>query len=272
MAVVWELNHRDPVVEISLLRERNFAISNCFYFIFGFVLFGSTVLIPQMLQSLYGYTATDAGLVLGPGALVIVFMAPIVVRLVKRIPVSRLIAVGFVILGIAMWHYASFNIETDYRHEALARCLQGLGLAFLFVPTSQLAYSRLPREKNNKASSLTNLFRNQGGSFGIAFVTTMIERRSQYHRSVLVSNVTEYNSTYRSALDGITQRLYHSGYSLPDAAHRALAQINALVDQQSALLGFLDCFWILGCIAFGSALLTFFIRRFNQGGGGASAH
>jgi DHA2 family multidrug resistance protein len=272
MAVVWELNHRDPVVEISLLRERNFAISNCFYFIFGFVLFGSTVLIPQMLQSLYGYTATDAGLVLGPGALVIVFMAPIVVRLVKRIPVSRLIAVGFVILGIAMWHYASFNIETDYRHEALARCLQGLGLAFLFVPTSQLAYSRLPREKNNKASSLTNLFRNQGGSFGIAFVTTMIERRSQYHRSVLVSNVSSYNSAYRTVIDGISQRLYHSGYSLTEATHRALAQVNALVDQQSALLGFLDCFWILGCIAFGSALLTFFIHKFNQGGGGAAAH
>ncbi len=88
VAVVWELRQQDPVVELRLLRERNFALSNAFYFLFGFVLFGSTVLIPQMLQSLYGYTATDAGLVLGPGAMVIVVMAPLIVRLVKRIPVG----------------------------------------------------------------------------------------------------------------------------------------------------------------------------------------
>ena len=202
----------------------------------------------------------------------IVFMAPIVVRLVKRIPVSRLIAFGFIVLGIAMWHYASFNLETDYRHEALARVLQGFGLAFLFVPTSQLAYSRLPREKNNKASSLTNLFRNQGGSFGIAFVTTMIERRSQYHRSVLVAHITEYDPNFRASLAAITERFVRFGYSLPDAAHRALAQVNAIVDQQAALLGFFDCFWMLGIIAFAAALLTFFIRKFNQGGGSAAAH
>src|SRR5271165_180140 len=109
-AVIWELRQQDPVVELALLKERNFAISNIFYFLFGFILFGSTVLIPQMLQSLYGYTATDAGLVLGPGALVIVILAPLVVQLVKRVPVSRLIGFGFVILGCALWYYASFNL------------------------------------------------------------------------------------------------------------------------------------------------------------------
>src|SRR6202034_1647035 len=87
-AVIWALRYPDPVVELALLKERNFAISNAFYFMFGFTLFGSTVLIPQMLQSLYGYTATDAGLVLGPGAMVIVLMAPLVVQMVRRIPVS----------------------------------------------------------------------------------------------------------------------------------------------------------------------------------------
>ena len=270
-AVIWELNHADPVVEIALLRERNFAISNAFYFIFGFVLFGSTVLIPQMLQSLYGYTATDAGLVLGPGALVIVVMAPIVVRLVKRIPVAVLIAFGFAILGSAMWHYASFNLDTDYRHEAFARVIQGFGLAFLFVPTSQLAYSRLPRNKNNKASSLTNLFRNQGGSFGIAFVTTMIERRTQFHRSVLVTHVTDSDPVFSSALSSITERFVQSGYSVSEAAHKALAQVDAIVQQQAALLGFLDCFWMLGVVAFCAGCLTLFIRKFNQRGD-APAH
>src|SRR5215813_9300662 len=203
-AVVWELRQQDPVVELKLLRERNFALSNAFYFLFGFVLFGSTVLIPQMLQSLYGYTSTDAGLVLGPGAMVIVVMAPLIVRLVKRIPVSWMIGLGFTVLGCAMWYFASFNLATNYGKEAWARAVQGFGIAFLFVPTSQLAYSYLPKNKNNKASSLTNLFRNQGGSFGIAFVSTMVARRAQYHQSVLVGHVTSSDAGFNSSLAGIT--------------------------------------------------------------------
>src|SRR6202041_921712 len=131
VAVIWRLRYPDPVVKLALLKERNFAISNAFYFMFGFTLFGSTVLIPQMLQSLYGYTATDAGLVLGPGALVIVFMAPIIVKLLPRVGAKTLILVGFCTLALSMFHFSSFDLTTDYRHEVWARALQGLGLSFL---------------------------------------------------------------------------------------------------------------------------------------------
>src|SRR6202049_1319397 len=158
------VGHPDPVVEIRLLADRNFAIANFYYFLFGFALFGSTVLIPQMLQSLYGYTATDAGLVLGPGAFVIVALAPLVVRILPKVGIKPMIFTGYIIFAFAMWHFVSFNLGTDYRHIAFARALQGLGIAPLFVPVSQLAYSFLPKNKNNKASSLTNLFRNQGAS------------------------------------------------------------------------------------------------------------
>jgi len=270
-AIVWELRHRDPVVEIALLKERNFAIANVYYFLFGFVLFGSTVLIPQMLQSLYGYTATDAGLVLGPGAMVIVILAPLVVRLVNRIPVARLLAVGFSVLGLSMWYFASFNLATNYAREAGARALQGLGLAFLFVPMTQLAYSYLPRDKNNKASSLTNLFRNQGGSFGIAFVTTVLARRAQYHQSVLVTHVTNFGPTLSLSLAGIANRFVEHGYSAADASASALAQVYAMVQRQANMLGFLDCFWLLGLVAFIGPLLAIFIRKFRQGGS-AAAH
>jgi DHA2 family multidrug resistance protein len=270
-AVFWEVRHPDPVVEIALLKERNFAIANAYYFLFGFVLFGSTVLIPQMLQSLYGYTATDAGLVLGPGAMVIVILAPLVVRLVNRIPVARLLALGWFVLGLAMWYFASFNLATNYAREAWARALQGLGLAFLFVPASQLAYSYLPREKNNKASSLTNLFRNQGGSFGIAFVTTMLARRAQYHQSVLVTHVRNFNPTLSANLEGIAHRFVEHGYSKSDASVRALARVYAMVQQQASILAFLDCFWILGLVALLGVPLAIFIRTFRQGGS-AAAH
>jgi len=270
VAIVWELHHPDPVIELGLLKERNFAIANVFYFLFGFVLFGSTVLIPQMLQSLYGYTATDAGLVLGPGAMVIVVMAPLIVILVRRIPVAGMIGFGFAVLGLAMWYFASFNLATDYRHEAWARAIQGFGIAFLFVPTSQLAYSYLPKNKNNKASSLTNLFRNQGGSFGIAFVTTMLERRTQFHRSVLAAHVTSTDVNLRTWLANVAAQFAQRGYSTADAAIHALAQADAVLQRQAAFLASMDCFWLLGVIALTGPVLAFFIRKFHQGGGGAA--
>src|SRR6266446_4063602 len=266
VAVVWELRQQDPVVELRLLRERNFALSNAFYFLFGFVLFGSTVLIPQMLQSLYGYTATDAGLVLGPGAMVIVVMAPLVVRLMKRIPVAPLIGMGFAILGLALWRFASFNLATNYANEAWARALQGLGIAFIFVPVSQLAYSNLPKAKNNKASSLTNLFRNQGGSFGIASVTTMLARRTQYHQSVLVAHNTPLDERYRELLENLTAYFGAHGFSHADAVVHAQAQAFGLLERQATFLGFLDCFTALGWFVLMGVPLVFLILKFRTTG------
>jgi DHA2 family multidrug resistance protein len=271
-ALWWELRHPDPVVEIQLLKNRNFALASAFYFLFGFVLFGSTVLIPQMLQSLFGYTATLAGLVLGPGAMVIVVLAPVVVRLVKRVPLGALIAFGYSVLGLAMWYYASFNLETDYGKEALARAIQGFGLAFLFVPTSQLAYSYLPKNKNNKASSLTNLFRNQGGSFGIAFVTTMTQRRSQFHETVLTVHASDSNPEFVSRLDQLTSVFHQQGFSKVDASQHAMAQLYSLLQRQADMLSYADVFWLLGVIALSVPVLTLFIRKPRPQGEAAPAH
>jgi DHA2 family multidrug resistance protein len=168
-----------------------------------------------------------------------------------------------------MWYIASFNLATDYAREAWARALTGLGIAFMFVPISQLAYSYLPKEKNNKASSLTNLFRNQGASFGIAFVTTMLARRTQYHQSVLVSHISTFDQTLTATLAGITNRFVERGYSAADAAVNSVAQVHAIVQQQATMLAFLDCFWVLGVIAFIGVPLTFFVRKFKQGNSAA---
>jgi MFS transporter, DHA2 family, multidrug resistance protein len=270
VATVWEWRHPDPVVEIRLLGERNFAIANFFYFLFGFTLFGSTVLIPQMLQSLYGYTATDAGLVLGPGAAVIVVLAPVMVRLLPKVGVKPMIAVGYCIFALSMWYYASFDLGTDYKHEAFARMIQGLGIAPLFIPVSQLAYSFLPKDKNNKASSLTNLFRNQGASFGIAFATTVVARRTQYHRSVLVAHATPLSAPYQTVLKNLSAYFSRHGYSAADAATHAHAQFGRILDHQASLLASLDCFWLLGCACLIGAPLVFFTRNFRSAGPGSS--
>jgi len=214
-AVFWELNQKDPIVDLRLLKTRNFAIANLFYFVFGFGLFASTTMIPQILQTLYGYRAIDAGLVLGPGAFMITLLAPVGAQLVqRRIVEPRILLFGAVlVVGISFLYYGHFTLETDHSHYAMARALQGLGYGFFFVPLSVIAYSQLKPGQNNKASSLTNFFRNWGGSFGIAFITTMSERRSNFHQS------TRHKSAHRFAGSATT---CESMGSLPAYA-RALA-------------------------------------------------
>ena len=150
-----------------------------------------SVPIPQILQSLYGYRATDAGLVLGPGALVFTLFAPIAAQLIQRqiVSVRVLLTISLVTVAAAMWYFSTFTPATDYAHYALARAYQGLGYGFFFVPVNVLAYSQLRPDQNNRASSLTNLFRNWGGSFGIAFITTASERRHQFHQTNLGSAI-----------------------------------------------------------------------------------
>ena len=271
-AIWWEWRHDDPVVELTLLRERNFAIANLYYFLFAFGLFGSTVLIPEILQTLFGYTATDAGLVLGPGAAVITLLAPFVVRIVPRIGARRLLAASFTIAALSFFYYGGMTTATDYTHFAMARCFQGFGYAFMFVPVSQLAYSYLPRNKNNKGSSLTNLCRNWGGSFGIAFVTTMLERRTQYHQSVLVINLTSADGTVREFVRTSSHYLVTRGASTPDAIHQAYGLAASMMTQQAAMLAFMDCFRLLGVIVLMGLPLAFIIRRFQIGAAGGAAH
>jgi MFS transporter, DHA2 family, multidrug resistance protein len=186
-AIFWELRQNDPVIDLRLFQNRQFAISATLLFVFGFGLFGTTTMIPQLLQSLYRYRAIDAGLVLGPGALMITLLAPVSAQLVQRRIVQPRVLLACSLLGVAasMYYYSSFNLATNYGHYAMARVFQGIAYAFFFVPLNVVAYSELRPEQNNRASSLTNLFRNWGGSFGIAFITTASERRFDYHQSVL---------------------------------------------------------------------------------------
>jgi DHA2 family multidrug resistance protein len=270
-AVMYEWRHHDPVVEIQLFKERNFALANALYFGFFFVLFGSTVLIPQILQSLYGYTATDAGLVLGPGAFVIVLMAPVVVRLIPKTGAKKLIIAGSIFVGLAMWRFASLDLGSDYRSYALARALQGVGLGFFFVPVISLAYSYLPANKNNKASSITNLFRNLGGSFGVAFMTTVLERRTQFHHSVLVQQLTPENPIFNQRLETVTQYLANTGTSAADASQKAYGLISGVANQQAAFLGAIDCFHVLGWVALGTMVLALMTKPYRSAGS-AGAH
>ncbi len=272
IAILWEWHHQDPVVELTLLRERNFRIACIYYFLFGFGLFGSTVLIPEILQTLFGYTATDAGLVLGPGAAVITLLAPLVVRIVPRIGAKRLLGASFTIAAFSMFYYSGLTTQTDYFHFAFARAYQGFGYAFMFVPVTQLAYSYLPKNKNNKGSSLTNLCRNWGGSFGIAFVTTMLQRRAQYHQSVLVSHLTSADGTVQQFVHNTSRYLLTRGTSGPDAIHQSYGLVSSVMTQQATMLAAMDCFHLLGLVVFLGLPLAFLIRHFEIGAAPSASH
>jgi DHA2 family multidrug resistance protein len=272
VAIWWEWHHHDPVVELTLLRDRNFALACVYYFLFGVGLFGSTVLIPEILQTLFGYTATDAGLVLGPGAAVVTIMAPVVVRILPRIGAKRLLGASFTIAALSMFYYSGLTSQTDYYHFALARVFQGFGYAFMIVPVTQLAYSYLPKNKNNKGSSLMNLCRNWGGSFGIAFVTTMLERRTQYHQSVLVSHLSSADGNVLRFVKGASRFLLTRGTSGPDAIQQSYGLISSQMTQQATMLAAMDCFHLLGLVVILGLPLAFMIRNFAISGSPRGGH
>jgi DHA2 family multidrug resistance protein len=148
----------------------------------------------------------------------------------------------------------------------------GLGLAFLFIPLNLTAYSYLPQEKNNKASSLTNLFRNLGGSFGVAFVATMLARRGQFHQSVLGAHISSYDQAATATLQSITQKLVAAGLPAGDALPRAQALIYAAVQKQSSLLAFLDVFWLLCLLALAAVPLVLLIKNIRRGAPAGAGH
>src|SRR5262249_28637816 len=177
--IIWELREKEPVVDLRMLKNRNFAIATLAMFFLGFVLYASTVLIPQFLQQLLGYTAELAGLALSPGGAVIMLMMPVVGFLVSRVDTRFLISFGCIVSASALFVMAGWDLGLDYSHAVRARMLQSFGLAFLFIPINVAAFAYVPREKTNMGTGIINLARNIGASVRITTVTTMPERRTQ---------------------------------------------------------------------------------------------
>ncbi|HEY3824508.1 MAG TPA: DHA2 family efflux MFS transporter permease subunit [Bryobacteraceae bacterium] len=272
--IVWELHVKDPVVDFRLFQSRNFAIAGTLLFVFGVGLFGTTTLIPEMLQSLYGYRAIDAGLILGPGALAITFLAPVSAQLLQRriISAKAMVFASISIIGLSMFVYSAMNLDTNAAHYRLERVMQGLGYGLFLVPISLIGYSQLRPDQNNKASSMTNLLRNWGGSFGIAFVTTESVRRQSFHQSNLVSHLDSGSQALQQAGRTLTGYLMQHGSTRADAGGAALGVIYRQIGEQSQFLAFMDCFRVIGWITLAMIPLVLAIRKFKPSSSGASVH
>lgn len=272
-AFFWEMKHENPVVDLRLLRHRNFAVTCVMMFMLGLALFGGTVLLPQMVQTLMGYTAEQAGMVLSPGAVVIIVMLPFIGMLVSRVDPRKMITIGWIIAAAAMFYMTvQMSLEMSFAHIIRLRVYQMVGVAFLFVPIQTMCYVGIPQGKNNVVSGMTNLARNIGGSVGIALVTTILARRGQFHQTMLASHTSRLDPAFRSAIDGLTRQLQASGMNVTEAAKLAYAQLYGLVQAQAALLAYIDTIWLFAIATALMAPLSFLMKRAQRGGAPTAMH
>jgi len=265
-AVIWELRSKDPVVDLRMLRDRNFALSTVSMFFLGFVLYASTVMLPQFMQILLGYTAETSGQALMPGGLVIMACMPLVGVLVSKVEARWLIACGSVIVAASLVVMSRWNLEIDFWTAARGRMLQGVGLAFLFIPINVAAFAFVPKDKTNMGTGIINLARNIGASVGIATVTTLLDRRPQVHQNFLVEHVNASNPAYQAMVSGMTHRLTAAGSSAAQAAAQSNGLVYGMIQRQSSLLAYVDNFRMLASIFLLLIPLMFLMKKSKPGG------
>jgi DHA2 family multidrug resistance protein len=268
--VVWELHHKAPIIDVRMFKSFNFAVSSLMMFILGVLLFSSLVMMPQFLQTLMGYTAESAGLVLSGAGLVLLFEMPIVGQLTTKIPVKYIMAFGWLCLALGMY-YSTMRMDLliSFQSAAWLRIFQSFGLGFLFVPITLSAYSGVPPEKGNSVSGLVNFMRNIGSSVGTSMVTTILAQRAQFHQSVLGYNATNYDPAFRNQISGMTQQLVHAGATIPDAQVQAYGRAYQSVLLQSQTLAYIDMYMILAVAASIMFVLAFIVRKNTVGAGPA---
>ena len=261
LEVVLDEGQREPVIDFRILKERNYMLSTASMLVLGFVLYGSTALLPLFLQTLLGYTALLSGLVLSPGGIAICLLMPLVGMLLRKFEARWLVIGGVLVSAAGLIAMSRFNLELDFPTAMWSRVAQSAGLAFLFVPISTMAFAFIPKERTNYATGLFNLARNIGGSAGIATVTTLLARRSQFHQSVLVSHMTPYDPAYRQALTQSAALLQVHGSGTVDAGIQAHGMLYGELLRQSSMLSFSDAFWLMGVLFLLIVPLMFLMRK-----------
>jgi MFS transporter, DHA2 family, multidrug resistance protein len=271
-AVVWLLNVSKPVVDLRVLKDRNFALGCLAIGCFAVVLYGSAVLVPQLAQQHLGYTATLAGLVLSPGALTIIMLIPLVSFLMTRVQTRYLLGVGFALMGIGLLYSRTVAPDIDFWHLVLLRAAQAAPLAFLFVPASVLAYQTVPQRYQGDAAALFTMFRNVAGSVGISLSTALIVSRSQLHMAYLAQHLNAGSANYQSALTQFTDAAHNFSLAVGNATQSATGQLYRALIAQASLLAYMDVFLYCAILAFAFVPFAFFFSPVKKAGGAPGGH
>jgi DHA2 family multidrug resistance protein len=271
-AVGWLLYAPKPVVDLRVLKDRNFALGCCAIAVFAMVLYGSAVLIPQLAQQHLGYTATLAGLVLSPGALAIIFLIPMVGFAMNRMQTRYLLAIGFLLMGCGLLYSRDITPDVGFAHLVILRAAQAAPLAFLFVPASVLAYQTVPQRLQGDAAALFTMFRNVAGSVGISVSTALITSRTQVHMAYLSSHLSRSDANFSNALAQLTGAIRNFTTVTGDAAQAALGRTYQTLIAEAGLLAYMDVFLYCALLAFAYVPFTFLFSPVKKAAGASGGH
>jgi len=259
--VVVEMFAEHPIVDLRILKNLSFSLGNVILFFVFFNLFGSIILLPIYLQSLMGYTATLAGLVLAPGGVASLIAMPIVGRLITRINSKGLVIAGILVTAYSTYLMSMFNRLADFDTVVWPRIVMGVGVGLIIIPLTTLTLSRMRKEEMGNATSIFNLVRNIGGSFGVAVSTTILTRRAQFHQARLIEHLTPFDTTYSVGSGQASQLLQYRGFD-PGLSHQGgLGAIYEEVVREASMMSFNDVFHLMSVALVLTVPLVFFMRR-----------
>ena len=264
LAFIWrELTYKHPIVNLSVLKDGNLRIGILMGFILGFGLYGSTLVIPIYTQSVLGWTATDAGLLLIPGSITTAIMMPFVGKMIQKgIPQGYMVGAGFLVFFLfTFWMHNIMTPDTGVEHFYWPLILRGIGLGLLFVPITTLSLSTLKGREIGEGAAFTGMFRQLGGSFGIAIITTFITRFSQEHRANLVSHLDGSRFEVQQRIQQLQQGFMSKGFTSNEALQKAHQVIDFSVMKQSTVLSYMDIFMYLGIMFLCCIPIIFLIKR-----------
>jgi DHA2 family multidrug resistance protein len=270
--VVHELRSDDPVVDLRVFKVRTYAVGVFLMTVMGFVLYGSIVLLPIMLQTLLGYPPVMAGIAMAPRGIGSFFMMPITGLMTGKFDARKLLTGGLLLGGFTLIWLSQLNLQAGYWDIFWPHLLQGVGMSLLFVPLTTISMDAIPREKMGNATSLFNLMRNIGGSIGIAMTGTLLARHGQATTNMLGANVTPYDATSQSMLAGLRQAFMAAGADITTATARANAALFGMVQRQATMVSFVGIFQLLGVLFVALIPLVLLMKRPRRGGPAAAAH
>jgi MFS transporter, DHA2 family, multidrug resistance protein len=246
--VARELSTEHPVVDLHVFRERTYSAGVFLMTVLGFVLYGSLVLLPIMLQTLLGYPSLQAGIAMAPRGIGSFLAMPVIGVLVAKAGARKLLALGLVGGSLTLYWLGELNLSAGYWDIFWPQFIQGISLGLLFVPLTTITMDPIPRERMGNATSIFNLMRNLGGSMGIAASTTLLARHGQAFTNTLSAHVTPYDPAARSMLEGLRRMFMAQGADLVTATQRANAAVFGLVARQATMLAFVSVFRLLALI------------------------
>ena len=273
VALIWvELTHTNPIINLRLFKNVSFSSGNLIMFVVGFCLYSSIMLIPLFLQSLMGYSATDAGMVMAPGGVATLITMPFVGAALAKRDGRKIVFFGLLIGAASMFIMQGLNLQGSFWNYTWPRIVLGVGLAMIFVPLTTVTLASISRTEMGNATGMFNLLRNIGGSVGIAMAATLLARYEQFYQTTLVANVNPYSPVWQMRFEGLKQALISKGVNATQADTTALGIMYGALRKQAGALAFNRIFFIIGLAFLVIIPLLLLLKRASHSDTGSAGH